>query len=76
MIQICITALVGMFAVSASLQGYFLHHMPWYQRILSAVGGLLLIYPGLVTDLIGLGIIAVVLALQLMIRKQQSLAVQ
>ena len=75
-IQICITSLIGIFGVSAALEGFFLGNMPWYQRILSAVGGLLLIYPGLVTDLIGLGIIAVVLALQLMSRKQQSLAVQ
>ena len=45
-------------------------HMPWYQRIFSAVGGLLLIYPGLVTDAIGLGMVAVVVALQLIERKK------
>ena len=64
-ILICITSLVGIFALSASLQGYFLTHMPWYQRIISAVGGLLLIYPGLVTDGIGLGLVAIVLVFQL-----------
>jgi TRAP transporter 4TM/12TM fusion protein len=68
-ILICITSLVGMFAVSASLQGYFLRKMPWYQRIISAVGGLLLIYPGLVTDSIGLGLLAIVVVLQLIARK-------
>ena len=68
-ILICITSLVGMFAVSASLQGYFLRKMPWYQRIISAVGGLLLIYPGLVTDSIGLGLLAIVVILQLIARK-------
>ena len=73
-IQICITSLVGIFGVSAALEGFFFRNMPWYQRILSAVGGLLLIYPGLVTDLIGLGIIAVVLLLQLMDKKQKPLA--
>ncbi len=72
-ILICITSLVGIFAVSASLQGYFLHDMPWYQRILSAVGGLCLIYPGIVTDSIGLGLVAVVLVLQLAIRKKTTL---
>jgi len=71
-ILICITSLVGMFGVSASLQGYFLHDMPWYQRILSAVGGLCLIYPGLVTDSIGLGLVAIVLILQLAIRKKET----
>lgn len=64
-ILICITSLIGMFAVSAALQGFFLCKMPWYQRIISAVGGLLLIYPGLVTDCIGLGLLAIVVALQL-----------
>ncbi len=63
-VLICVTSLVGMFAVSASLQGYLLTNMKWYERIPSAVGGLLLIYPGLVTDLIGLGVFAVIIILQ------------
>ena len=53
-ILICITSLVGIFGVSAALEGYLYCPMKWYTRILSAVGGLLLIYPGLVTDLAGL----------------------
>ena len=64
-ILICITSLLGMFAVSASLQGYFLANMPWYQRILSLAGGLLLIYPGIVTDSIGIGLVVLVTILQL-----------
>ena len=68
-ILICITSLIGMYAVSASLQGYLLDKMPVYQRILSAVGGLLLIYPGIVTDSIGLGLVAVVVIIQLISRR-------
>ena len=71
-ILICITSLVGMYAVSASLQGYFLDRMPWYERIISAAGGLLLIYPGLLTDGIGLGLVALVVVLQLIDRKKQK----
>ena len=63
-VLICITSLVGIFAVSSALQGYFLRGMIWYQRVLSAVGGLLLIYPGLVTDCIGLGMVALVFVMQ------------
>lgn len=63
-VQICITSLVGIFGVSAALEGYIIAPMHWYTRILSAVGGLLLIYPGLVTDVIGLGLVAVVLVVQ------------
>ena len=66
---ICITSFIGIFGVSAALEGYFLCHMTWYQRILSAVGGLLLIYPGLITDTIGLCLVAVVVALQIFGRK-------
>ena len=71
-VLICITSFVGIFAVSASLEGYFLRNMPWYQRILAAVGGLLLIYPGLVTDTVGLCLVAAVVALQIMERKKEK----
>ena len=68
-ILMCVTSFVGIFAVSAALEGYFLCPMPWYQRILSAAGGLLLIYPGWVTDIMGLALVAVVIAMQFMGRK-------
>ena len=64
-ILITITSLVGMFGVSAALEGYLLGHMSWYERLVSAVGGLLLIYPGLVTDSIGLGLVAVTVVTQI-----------
>ncbi len=63
-IMISITSLIGIFAVSASLEGYLIHPMPWYQRIISLAGGLLLIYPGLVTDVIGIGMVFIVAVLQ------------
>ena len=74
-IQICITSLVGIFGVSAALEGFIVAPMHWYTRVLSAVGGLLLIYPGWVTDLIGLGLVALVLVIQFATnRKQKTLA--
>jgi len=71
-ILICITSLVGIFAVSASLEGYFLHNMKWYERIISVAGGLLLIYPGIVTDLIGLSMVALVAAYQIITKKKAA----
>ena len=68
-ILICITSLVGIFAVSAALEGYFLQRMKWYERIMSVVGGLLLIYPGIVTDSVGLAFVAVVVVIQFIKRK-------
>ncbi|MBQ8267639.1 MAG: FxsA family protein, partial [Clostridia bacterium] len=41
-----------------------------FERIISLVGGLLLIYPGIVTDLIGLGLVAIVIAFQLITKKK------
>ena len=69
-ILICITSLVGMFAVSAALQGYFLHNMKWFERIISAVGGLLLIYPGLLTDIVGVCFVGTILVLQFATKRQ------
>ena len=71
-VLIIITSLIGIFAVSASLEGYLLRHMPWYQRVLSAVGGLLLIYPGAVTDTIGISIVAIVVIIQIITKNKKS----
>ena len=71
-ILICITSVVGIFGVSAALEGYFLRPMQWYQRILSAAGGLLLIYPGLVTDTVGLCLVGAMLAVQLIQNKKEK----
>ncbi len=75
-IIICITSLVGMFAVSAALEGYILRPLPWYQRIVSLAGGLMLIYPGTVTDLIGIALFGVILVLQILANKKDKASVQ
>lgn len=69
-ILICITSFIGIFAVSSALSGYFLHNMRWYERIVSVVGGLLLIYPGIVTDVIGVALVGVVLVIQAITKKK------
>ena len=69
-ILICITSFVGIFAISASLEGYILHHMTWYERVICVTGGLLLVYPGLFTDALGLALVAVVAVLQISAKKK------
>jgi len=71
-ILISITSIVGIFAVSASLEGYLFHHMPWYQRLISLAGGLLLIYPGAVTDAVGFVLVAAMVVLQVLTRKKNN----
>ena len=68
-ILICVTSLAGIFAISASLEGYLFKKMAWYERVVAAAGGLLLIYPGLVTDVIGLALVGVVLLIQVVTKK-------
>ncbi|MBQ6815688.1 MAG: TRAP transporter permease [Clostridia bacterium] len=73
-VLICITSFVGIFAVSAALTGYFVKNMLWYERILCVAGGLLLIYPGLTTDLIGLILVGIAAATQLIFKNSKKTA--
>ena len=63
-ITISITSFVGIFAVSAALEGYLMRHMSWPLRLMSLAGGLMLIYPGLVTDTVGLAMVAAMALIQ------------
>ena len=63
-ILICITSLVGIFAISAALEGWIFGHMKWYERLISAVGGILLVDPGILTDVAGCALVAFVFAAQ------------
>jgi TRAP transporter 4TM/12TM fusion protein len=58
MIQTLITSCTGMTAIGAAMIGFFVAPMSWIERIVFAVGGLLLVDPGTVTDLIGIGLLA------------------
>ncbi len=69
---IVITSFMGIFAVSAALEGYIVTNMPWYQRIISIAGGLMLIYPGIVTDSIGLALVACVVVIQLITKQREK----
>jgi len=59
-----ITAGIGVLLFAAGLHGYFLTHSKHWQSAALAVGGLLLIEPGLVTDSIGAALAALVMLTQ------------
>lgn len=59
-VQAVISALVGVFGVAAGLRGYVFSNLMVWQRLVIIAGGLCLVYPGTVTDIVG---IAVVLAI-------------
>ncbi len=71
-IQVIITSFVGIFGVSSALEGYMITRAPWWQRILLAAGGLCLIDPAPLTDIIGIAVIAVIAVLQIVMRKRST----
>jgi len=73
-VLICITSLIGIFGVSSALEGFLLHPMRWFERVFCVAGGLLLIYPGIVTDVIGLALVGAVVVFQLLTWKKEKTA--
>ncbi len=71
-IQIVVSSLIGMFGLSMALEGYFKGLLSWPLRLLCAAGGLCLIIPGLITDVIGVGAVVVVLLLQTLRAKNKA----
>ena len=71
-ILIIITSLIGMYGVAAGLEGYMFRNASWWERLLCIAGGLLLIYPGLVTDIAGLVLVILVMAIQLLSKRHES----
>ena len=63
-VLISITAIIGIFALASGLEGYCFTDMNKIIRILVVIGGLLLIYPGIVTDGIGFVLVIGSLAFQ------------
>ena len=73
-VLICVTSLIGIFGVSSALEGFLLHPMRWFERVFCVAGGLLLIYPGIVTDVIGLALVGTVVVFQLLTWKKEKTA--
>ena len=63
---VIVTSSVGMFGVAMGLEGFFRGRMFALLRIASVAGGLLLIYPGIPTDVIGIVMVGGVVAFQLL----------
>ncbi|MBR4068139.1 MAG: TRAP transporter permease [Clostridia bacterium] len=58
-LQIGVTSIFGMLGIAAALEGYFTRHAHLLQRLLFLAGGLLLIEPSLITDILGVIIIII-----------------
>ena len=71
-VEIVVTSLVGMYGLSMALEGYCRSELGWTIRLLAAAGGLCLIYPGLVSDALGLGAVGVAVAVSLVQSRRES----
>ena len=63
-VTVVITSFVGMFGVAGALNGFLFRRMNPLVRILFAGGGLLMMYPGTLTDVIGVVIFTLAFAWQ------------
>lgn len=72
--QIAVSSLVGLFGVAAALNGHLGAKINVVFRLALAAGGLCMMIPGTVSDLIGLAFIAAVTAFQLTLGKKQRAA--
>ena len=73
-VQIIITSFIGMAGVAAGLEGYLIKNMNVLERIMVAAGGLAMLIPGTVTDLIGVGLVVVVIVFQLLHKDKKAVA--
>ncbi|MDD7538862.1 MAG: TRAP transporter permease [Oscillospiraceae bacterium] len=63
-ISVVISSTLGMLLIAIGMVGYFLRDTNMLVRLGCVAGGLLLVYPGTVTDLIGLAVLVAVFLLQ------------
>ena len=73
-VTIIVTSLIGLFGVAAGLEGYMFANLNVIERLLSIIGGLCLIIPGTVTDIVGIVLVGISAALQIMKKKKAAVA--
>ncbi len=71
-IQITATSCLGMLGVCMGLMGYFASNLPMPLRLGAIVGGLLMIIPGTMTDVIGLAVVAVICVYSFVVGRKQK----
>jgi TRAP transporter 4TM/12TM fusion protein len=70
-----VTGGIGVIALAAGLEGYFIRAASWMERILFLGAALCLIHPNLTTDALGLALIGVGLVIQKLRQRETAVAV-
>ena len=63
-IQIIVTSLIGIFGVAAAMNGFLFQKLSWPARIVICAAGLMMMDPTLITDIVGVVLMAFVLVFQ------------
>ena len=63
-VQICVSALLGIFGVAAALNGFLYRHIPMLLRVVIAAGGLCMLVPGTWSDIVGFLLVVGVVVFQ------------
>ena len=71
---VVVTALAGLFGISSALNGTLFCKINPVFRILLVAGGLCMMVPGLLTDAIGIAVIAAIVVVQLVLGKRSNAA--
>lgn len=71
-IQVIVTSLLGIFGIAAALNGHVFRTVSWVGRLVFAAGGLTLLIPGTVTDVIGLVLVSGMMVLEYSLSKRQK----
>ena len=74
-VQIVLSALLGLFGIAAALNGHLYRKINPVFRLLLIAGGLGMMIPGYVSDIVGLVIVAVIVLVQRMTAKKEGLLV-
>jgi len=67
-----VTALVGIFALAAGMDGWMFKRATSYERVILILSGLALVYPTLLYDFVGLGLLGIAILSQKVLRKNES----
>ena len=70
--QISVTAVMGLFGIAAALNGYLYRHIHWTLRLVLVAGGLCMMVPGTLTDVVGLALVLAVVFYQRVSARKDS----
>ena len=68
-----VTALIGAYLLASDFEGFFFRwSLKWFERPLMILGAVMLIVPGMVTDLVGIAIIVVEFVTEFMFKRSEK----